>query len=52
MSFGILLTGSCTLNEIALRQGEETKLKHTLKRFYSIPEYNGPAFSDQKEIAK
>ena len=39
MSFGILLTGSCTLNEIALRQGEETKLKHTLKRFYSMPDH-------------
>ena len=36
MSFGILLTGSCTLNEIARRLGEETKLKHTLKRFYNM----------------
>ena len=36
MSFGIMLTGSCTLNEIARRQGEEIKLKHTLKRFYNM----------------
>ncbi len=32
----MLLTGSCSLNEIARRQGEETKLKHTLKRFYNM----------------
>lgn len=39
MSFGIMLTGSCTLNEIARRLGEGVKLKHTLKRFYNMLEH-------------